>query len=268
VPYLQGMREALKAIKALIAWHLDPPRPRPPAPVADAQRVAAARALFATSGPIITEDKAKRLLALYGLPVVPEQLDGDAAAAGRAAARLGWPAVAKVVSPDIAHKAAVGGVRLGLGSAGAVEEAYRGIIAAVAAHRPQARVAGVLIQPMLSGGIETIMGVKRDAQFGMTIVFGLGGVLTEALRQVAVRLAPIAEAEARAMVAAVPALAGIFAPRADASAGLDMLVAMLLRLSQLAVELADDIAELDLNPVIVDAATMRATIVDALIIAR
>jgi len=102
----------------------------------------------------------------------------------------------------------------------------------------------------------------------MTIVFGLGGVLTEALRQVAVRLAPIAEAEARAMVAAVPALAGIFAPRADASAGLDMLVAMLLRLSQLAVELAADIAELDLNPVIVDAATMRATIVDALIIAR
>jgi succinyl-CoA synthetase beta subunit len=268
VPYLQGLREALKAIKALIAYHLEPPHPQPQRRVADAERRAAARALIAARGPVLTEDNAKRLIASYGLPVVAEALAADAAAAVSAATRLGYPVAVKVVSPDIAHKAAIGGVRLGLTDAAAVANAYRGIMAAVSARQPEARIAGVLVQPMVDGAIEVIMGLKRDPQFGMTILFGLGGVFTEALHQVAVRLAPIAEAEARAMVAAVPAVAAMIAARGGDRQAVETLVGLLLRLSELAVELEDDIEELDLNPLIVDAAAAQATVVDALIVAR
>jgi acyl-CoA synthetase (NDP forming) len=184
VPYLQGLRESVKAIKALIAYHLDAPSV-PPGPTrideARGSRRGEARAFLASCGPVVTEDKAKQLIARYGLPVVSEQLARDPVEAGRAAARLGYPAAAKIVSPDIAHKAKVGGALLGLKTSSEVEDALTSILTAISAARPAARIEGVLVQPMVDGGIETILGLKRDPQFGMTIVFGLGGVLIKAL---------------------------------------------------------------------------------------
>jgi acetate---CoA ligase (ADP-forming) len=266
VPYLQGLRESLKAIKALIAYHLDAPR----APVSrsrtDAARQAEARAILADCGRLVTEDKAKRLIALYGLPVVGEQLVHDAGQAARAAERLGYPAVAKIVSPDIAHKAQSGGVRLGLRSAAEAGEAFTSIMASITAKQPDARIDGVLVQPMVAGGIETIMGLKRDPQFGMTILFGLGGIFVETLRQVAVRLLPIGKADALEMIEDVPALKPILAKDGNVEAAVSALTALLLRLSDLGTELDGDIEELDLNPVILEPATARATVVDALIV--
>jgi acetyltransferase len=119
---------------------------------------------------------------------------------------------------------------------------------------------------MVAGGLETIMGLKRDPQFGMTILFGLGGIFVETLRQVAVRLLPIAEADALEMIEDVPALKAILTKDGNVEAVVSALTGLLLRLSDLGVELDDDIEELDLNPVILEPATARATVVDALIV--
>jgi acetyltransferase len=216
----------------------------------------------------VTEDKAKQLIALYGLPVVVEELVREASEAARAAARLGYPTVAKVISPDIPHKAQIGGVRLGLRTATEAEAAFSSIMASIAARQPAARIHGVLMQRMVGDGIETIMGLKRDRQFGLTILFGLGGVLVEALRQVAVRLVPIGEADALEMIEGVPALTAILDKQGGGRTAVATLVQLLLGLSELAVELEDDIEELDLNPVILQPATARATVVDALIVRR
>jgi acetate---CoA ligase (ADP-forming) len=268
VPYLQGLRESLKAIKALIAYHLKPARAAPASAPINAARRGEARAMLAACGRVVTEDKAKRLLAVYGLPVVGEVLVHAAEEAVRAAALLGYPVVAKIVSPDIAHKARVGGVRLGLKTAAEVAAAFTAIMAAIAARQPAARIAGVLVQPMVGSGVEIIMGLKRDAQLGMTIVLGLGGVYVEVLRQFAVRLVPIGEADAREMIESIPVLKAILANDGAGGDAVTTLVQLLGHVSQLAAELADDIDELDLNPVILEPATGRATVVDALIVRR
>jgi len=235
---------------------------------AGAPRREPARAILSASGPLVTEDKAKQLIALYGLPVVGERLARTSAEAVRAAADLGYPVAAKIVSPDIAHKALIGGVRLGLRTPAEVETAFASIQAAVSAAAPAACIDGVLVQPMVSGGIEIIMGLKRDPQFGMTIVFGLGGVLVEALKQTVVRLAPLDEADARNMIEGVPVLRAILAKQGGRSEATEALVPLLVHLSDLAVDLADDIDELDLNPVILQTAPAHATVVDAIIVRR
>jgi acyl-CoA synthetase (NDP forming) len=271
VPYLQGLRESLKAIKALTAYHLDVPKAaslRIQSDEASAPRREQARAILSASGPLVTEDKAKQLIVLYGLPVVGERLARTSAEAVRAAADLGYPVAAKIVSPDIAHKALIGGVRLGLRTPAEVETAFASIQAAVSAAAPAACIDGVLVQPMVSGGIEIIMGLKRDPQFGMTIVFGLGGVLVEALKQTVVCLAPLDEADARNMIEGVPVLRAILAKQGGRSEATEALVPLLVHLSDLAVDLADDIDELDLNPVILQTAPAHATVVDAIIVRR
>ena len=159
-------------------------------------------------------------------------------------------------------------MRLGLSSAAEAEEAFASIMSSIAARQPSARIDGVLVQPMIGGGIEIIMGLKRDPQFGMTILFGLGGVLVEALRQVSLRLVPIGEADAHEMIEDVPVLKAILEMQGGAKDAVAILVRLLLRLSELAVELDDEIEELDLNPVILEPASARATVVDALIVRR
>jgi hypothetical protein len=149
-----------------------------------------------------------------------------------------------------------------------VEDAFTSILATVTAFRPAARIEGVLIQPMVEGGIETIMGLKRDPQFGMTIVFGLGGVLVEELRQVAVRLVPIGEHDAANMIQGIPALRALLDKRGGREVAVNTLARLLARLSELAVDLADDIEELDFNPVILEPGGARATVVDAIIVRR
>jgi acetate---CoA ligase (ADP-forming) len=271
VPYLQGLRESLKAIKALLAYHLEAPGVASPGTrsgKADRSRREGAREHLSRCGPVVTEDKAKQLIARYGLPVVRERLAHSAVEAVRAGAEMGYPVVAKIVSPDIAHKAQVGGVCLGLRTPAEMEEAFTSIVRAVSAAVPTARIEGILVQPMVSGGIEIIMGLKRDPQFGMTIVFGLGGVLVEALRQTAVRLTPIDEVDARDLIKSVPALRAIIAKQGGSDDWMGVLVPLLVRLSDMSVELADDIDELDLNPVILQTAPVRATVVDAIIVRR
>ena len=270
VPYLQGLREGLKAVKALIdyAARQEAGASAPPPDATPSPRRAEAIALLAGAEGLVTEDTAKRVLALYGLPVSPETLATTQDEALAAANAFGYPVVAKIVSPDVAHKAASGGVRLDLRSAADVASAWRDLATGFAKAQPQARIAGVLVQPMAKprGAIEIILGVKRDAQFGPMVMFGLGGVFTEVLQQVALRRAPLAERDARDMIAEVEAFGRLCAklhPGADAAR---LVVPLLMQLSRAALDLADAVGDIDVNPVILDPAAGTAVIVDAMMI--
>ncbi len=268
VPYLQGIRESLAAVKAFVDYHArrrEPVIDTPPAPRAVRDR---AMQMLAGAGPLITEDESKRLLALYDLPVTQESFVQSKLEAIAAAARIGYPVVAKVVSLDLPHKAAAGGVRLDIRNAADLEAAYEAVLSAVARAQPDVRVSGVLIQPMVKGGVEIILGVKRDPQFGPIVMFGLGGVFVEAIRQVSFRLAPLTERDARAMIEEVPAFGRLLANLHPGRGAENMVVPLLMRLSELAMDVGRALEEIDVNPVILDASAGTAVIVDALIVPR
>jgi acyl-CoA synthetase (NDP forming) len=266
LPYLQGIRESLKAMKALIDYHLMAPVAVSLLPSVDEQRREAARARLIKAGPVLLEHSAKSLLDLYNIPVVPERVVASASEAVAAADAFGYPVAVKVLSPDVPHKADVGGVRLNVNSALAVEQAIQSIKASTAKERPEARVDGFVIQPMIKADVELIAGLKHDPQFGSTVVFGLGGVFVEAIRQVSMRLAPISEADAREMIAEIPALPTMLRRVANNYDPAPLLAPLLVQLSTLALELADDIQAVDLNPIMLDCAANRAMVVDALIV--
>ena len=269
LPYLQGIRESLKAIKALIDYHAGEGAAETLLlPPLDEQRRQRARAKLSAGGSVLLEDTAKSLLDLYGISVVPECVVACAPEAVAAAESLGYPVAVKILSPDILHKADVGGVRLNLSSAVEVEQAIRSIKDSVGERQPTARLNGFVVQSMLKADIELIAGLKRDPQFGATIVFGLGGIFVEAIRQVSMRLAPITESCARQMVAEVPALSAMLGRVANGYDPTPLLAPLLVRLSNLATEIGDEIEEVDLNPIMLDCAANKAVAADALIIRR
>ena len=267
VPYLQGIRESLSAVKAFVDYHA---RRREQVIDASVARRAMPREralqMLADAGPLLTEDASKQLLALYDLPVTPESLVNSRPEALAAAARMGYPVVAKVVSRDLPHKAAAGGVRLDIRSPADLEAAYDGMMSALARTHPDARISGVLVQPMVKSGVEIILGVKRDPQFGPVVMFGLGGVFVEAIRQVSLRMAPLTEREARAMIAEVPAFGRLLEKLHPGSGAGNVVVPLLMRLSDRAMDDGDAVEDIDINPVIIDAAAGTAVIVDALIV--
>ncbi|MEX2246652.1 MAG: acetate--CoA ligase family protein [Dehalococcoidia bacterium] len=197
---------------------------------------------------LLSEIEAKQLLAEAGIPVSPARLATTAADAAKVAAELGFPVVLKVVSPQITHKSDVDGVELNIGSQDEARAAFDRIVASAKKHQPNATIEGVAVQRMERPGIEVIVGVTKDPQFGPVLMFGLGGVLVEILKDVAFRIIPIEPRDARQIVREIkgyPLLEGYRgAPPADV-AGLE---ALLLKLSAF-IEAHPEIAELDLNPV-------------------
>jgi len=206
--------------------------------------------------------ESKGVLAAFGVPVLRSVPARSASEAARAAAKAGFPVAMKVLSPDIPHKTDVGGVRLGIADEATVRRAYRAMLREVAHARPDAKLEGVLIEPMygLGEGRELMIGVVRDPVFGPAVSFGLGGLLVEVVRDRAVALPPLNSflvqeliRRTRASIALQP-LRG--APAADEAA----VESMLLRVSELVCEMPD-IGTLDMNPVIVTEA--GAVVVDA-----
>lgn len=197
---------------------------------------------------ILTEIEAKQLLEEAGVPVSPARLATSKEAAVAAANELGYPIVLKIVSPQITHKTDVGGVALGLASAGDVGAAYDRIVASAKQHVPDATIEGVAVQRMEKAGTEVIIGMTKDAQFGPVLMFGLGGVLVEVLKDVAFRVVPINERDARQMVEEIKGYPILQGYRGQAPADLAKLHDLLLRVSSF-VEQHPEIAELDLNPV-------------------
>lgn len=196
------------------------------------------------------EPTAKRLLAEAGIDAAPERVAQSAEEAVAAAEVLGFPVVLKIVSPDIAHKSDIGGVRLNLTGAAAVREAHDAILAAAAQAAPAARLGGVLVARQLSGGVECLMGISRDPAFGPVAVFGLGGIFVEILADVAIRACPFDEAAARAMILSIRAAPILTGARGRAPVDLDALARMLSRLSHFAAAAGPRLRAVDLNPVL------------------
>ena len=203
------------------------------------------------------------LLREAGIAAVETLSARDADAAARAADRVGYPVVLKVESPDIAHKTDVGGVRLGLADAAAVRRAFDEILAEVRRRAPGARVEGCAVQPMAAGGVEMILGVKRDPLFGPAVVCGFGGVLVEILRDVAVRVPPFDRAEAHAMLGELRGAALLRGARGRPPADVGALADAVVRLGALAA--SGRVRALDLNPLLVLPAGRGVVAVDWLI---
>ncbi|MBX9811597.1 MAG: acetate--CoA ligase family protein [Burkholderiales bacterium] len=213
----------------------------------------------------LSEHAAKRILAEYGIGVTREELAASRDEALAIARRIGYPLAIKVQSPDISHKTEARAVRLGVASDGELASAYDEVLANARAYKKEARIEGVLVQEMVKGGIEAILGVTNDPLFGPAVMFGLGGIFAEVLKDVAFRLAPVTPSVAREMIAEIkgyPVLAGA---RGRVPADLDALADAIVKLSALAVDLKDHVAELDVNPLFVFERGKGVKAADALI---
>lgn len=217
-------------------------------------------------GAVETEAQAKACLAQAGLPVPVEHACVTREAAMQAADALGYPVVAKVLSADITHKTEVGGVMLGLSNAGAVGDAFDELMHRAAVHRPDAKLEGVLVAPMIQGGVETIAGVVIDAIFGPMVMFGLGGVATELFRDVAFASAPLNQARAMQLIDSTRASQLLRGWRGAAPADLPALADALVRLSVLASAHAHELEAIDINPLV--ALERGAACLDAVIVRR
>jgi acyl-CoA synthetase (NDP forming) len=220
------------------------------------------------SSPTLSEHDSKTLLQVAGVALPNEILVSDKSALDAAIAKVGFPLVMKIQSRDILHKSEVGGVRVGIATKDEATAAYDALLASARRHRPQAVLQGVLVAPMAKRGVEIIVGTLLDKTFGPMVMVGLGGITTELFKDVVYRPAPVSADEAAAMLRelkAAPLLNGFRgAPKADVSAAGELIA----QVSQLAAQLQNDVAEIELNPVLVHPLGEGATIVDALVVRK
>ncbi len=216
--------------------------------------------------PALDEHSAKALLAAAGIPVLPEKVVPNGAEAKLAAAEMGCPVVLKIVSPDIAHKTEVGGVILNVKTPADAEAATTALLQRIAKQLPSASLTGVLVSPMCSAGVETICGIFTDPVFGPVVMFGLGGIHVEVLRDVAFRLAPFDETEARAMVGSIRGYRMLEGVRGAPPGDVDALAKALADLSQFAVDYRGLVDEVDINPLVVLPKGQGVYALDALLV--
>jgi acyl-CoA synthetase (NDP forming) len=200
---------------------------------------------------VSTEQGAKHVLKLAGLPVLSEQVCSTANAAAKFASEIGFPVVAKIASPDILHKTEIGGVLLNLQDAKAVESAFETLLARAHQHMPNAQIDGVLITPMVKGGVETILGVQVDPTFGPMILYGAGGTAVELFKDVALASAPLTPDSAKALIDKVKSSALLRGWRGAHAADENAVVNALCKLSEFAMTHADQLQSVDINPLLV-----------------
>jgi acyl-CoA synthetase (NDP forming) len=212
---------------------------------------------------LLTEVDSKELLKKAGIPVVEAKLARTKKEAIAISKELGFPVVLKIGSPDVVHKSDSGGVKLGLTNATQVGKAYSQIISSVKQAHPEARIDGVSVQTMAPPGVEVIVGMSKDAQFGPVLMFGLGGILVEVLKDVSFRIVPVTERDAREMINEIKGYPLLQGYRGQKPASIPALEQLIVKVSQF-VENNPQIKELDLNPIF--AYPDKAVAVDARII--
>jgi len=212
---------------------------------------------------ILTEFESKNFLRQKGIPIVETRLARTQKEAVLLSQKIGFPVVLKIASPDIVHKSDSGGVKLGLKSVSEIRMAYREIMDAIKKQNPCAVIEGVTVQKMAKSGIEVIVGASKDPQFGPVLMFGLGGVFVEVLKDVSFRIIPINRKDAREMIEEIKGYPLLQGYRGKKPADLPALIEILFKISRL-MEENPEIKELDLNPVI--AYEKGALAVDARII--
>ena len=252
------------AVRAWLDWHAFLRQRRPTKAITRRSAAAAAAAdlLHGPRGTALSEHDSKQLLAAYGIPITREEVVDSARDAVKAAEAIGWPVVLKASSPDLAHKSDLGLVRLGLRTARDVRAAY-GALA-------EASGGEVLVAEMvdLSAATECVVGVSHDDLFGPTVLFGLGGVFVEVLEDVTFRVPPFDAAEARRMLAEVRGIALLRGARGRPVGDEAALVDTLVKVGRLALEQADTLAELDVNPLVVGPKGSGVVALDALAVRR
>lgn len=260
-----------RAVEALVAMNryrdwTEAPEEEPVAIKVDREAAAAVIKQAREAGRNSLGDlEARGVMEAYGLRLPGNKLATSPEEAVAFAREIGYPVVMKIVSPDILHKSDIGGVKVGLQNDAEVENAYHTIRGNALRYMPEAEIWGVSVQEMIKPGREVILGVTYDSQFGHLIMFGLGGIYVEVLKDVAFRLAPLTRREAEAMIREIrtfPLLAGV---RGQQPADLDAVIDALLRVSQLVTDFPE-IIELDVNPLVVNPVGGGATAVDARII--
>jgi acetyltransferase len=252
IPSFIFPESAARAISALNRHREMTEQARPVTRPFDVDR-ASARAIIDTARRAgrsrLNELQSLALLQAYGIPVTPARVATTREDAVRIAREIGFPVVMKVVSPDISHKTDVGGVVLDVGSDGAAGSAFDTIVREIGRRASAARITGILVAKQLTGGRELIVGMTRDATFGPLVMFGLGGVLAEALRDVVFRIAPLTAADARTMVNGIRSASILTGVRGMPPVNRLVLQDVIRRVGQLAVDVPE-IQEMDLNPVL------------------
>ena len=215
-----------------------------------------------------SEHESKELISAWGVPVAKEITANDSAAAVAAAESIGYPVVVKADSPDILHKTEAGVVRLGLTGAEQVRSAVDEVMSNATLAAPEGTINGALVQEMVSGGVEVIVGVSYDQQLGPVLLYGTGGVTVEVYNDVALRLCPVTRAEAVEMIDQVKGSRLLKGFRGSAPADVDALADVLLQVSQMAAQLEGTLSELDINPLMVMPEGQGVRAVDALAVFR
>jgi acetyltransferase len=260
VPLMEGAECATTTIRNLAEYYEFQRNRRASA----ATEAAAAPAKKLPAG-IVPAEAAFRLFEEFGIAVVPTVLVHSADEAAASAERMGFPVAIKIESPDITHKSDVGGVALKLCDANEVRAAYARMISEVGRRAPNAEIGGVVVQRMASEGAEMILGVKRDPLFGPVVLCGFGGILVEVLKDVAIGIPPLSRDQALGMITRLrgfPMLGGV---RGKPPADIDALCGAIIGLSRLASSLGDQLAGLDINPLIVLPKGNGVVAVDALV---
>jgi len=230
--------------------------------------VAQAKELIAAGPGNMTERQSKEVLAAYGLHITQERLATNTQNAASSARDIGKPVALKIESPDIPHKTEANAIRLNVTGDAEVARAFDEVMAAARRYLPEARLDGVLVQEMAPGGVEVMLGVASDPTFGAVVVAALGGIHVEVLRDIAYRIPPLTAADALAMLRelrAYPIFGGV---RGARPRDLDALCDTIVRLSWLAHDHADTVAEIDINPLTVLEPGAGVRVVDALIIRK
>ena len=216
----------------------------------------------------LSEHESKGLISAWNVPVAKEVAATDSAAALEAAQNIGYPVVVKADSPDILHKTEAGVVRLGVSGDEQLRTAFEEVMSNAAQAAPDGEVNGALVQEMVSGGVEVIVGISYDEQLGPVLLFGTGGVTVEVYNDVALRLCPVTRSEALEMIDQVKGSRLLKGFRGSSPADLDALADVLVSVSQMGAQLEGTLAELDINPLMVLPEGMGVKAVDALAVLK
>jgi acetyltransferase len=268
IPFYDFPEQAAEALVAMVTYQewrgieLEQPERRS----ADRERASMTLIAARKAGRLkLNEMEARQIVAAYEIPLPRTQLANGAEQAAQYAEEIGFPVVMKIISPDILHKSDMGGVLVGIDSVEGARQGYQDIMIRARRYMPDADIWGVAVQEQVEKGKEIIIGVNKDPTFGHMIMFGLGGIYVEVLKDVQFGIAPLTRRGAREMIRSLrsyPLLAGV---RGEASSDIDALEECLLRVSQMVIDMPE-IAELDINPLFVYPEGRGVVAVDARIV--
>lgn len=269
VPLYHSPARAAKALGALYryttfkqGWSI------PAAGEINQERQTKVKAVLQASSQALSEHATKEILEMYGLPVTKEYVAKNADEAVEYAEKMGYPVVMKIDSPDILHKTEAGGVAVNISSAEEVKAKFAEIITKGKAYNPQAKINGILMQEQVPQGVEVIIGLQRDPVLGAQIMFGLGGIFVEVLKDVVLKPVPLSKDDAWKMLSEIKGAALLNGVRGRAAVDKEALVEILLGVSQLAFEAGEDLLSLDINPVTVLEQGKGAKVLDGVLVSE